>query len=112
MERMFKSIFSMFVGSAEAITMMMVIVNSLARAGVERAVVVEKKSINAAALSELDNTNAVAIRLKEITDVGSGISAESFNQAKTFLDAYTAKRHCEINGLPLPTVTQPVTKKK
>lgn len=105
MEAMFKSIFKMFVSSAEAITMFMAIINSLARSGVERAVVVEKKSIAAAALSELDNANNVAIRLDEITDVQSGISPESFNRAKTFLEEYQAKRHAEITG----TILRPRT---
>lgn len=105
MEIMFKSIFKMFVSSAEAITMFMTIINSLARSGVERAVVVEKKSIAAAALSELDNANTVAIRLEEITNVKDGISPEAFNRAKAFLDNYQAKRHAEITGTPLSTST-------
>ena len=57
---MFKSIWHMFRMSSETITMVMAIINSLARAGVERAVVVEGKSTNAAALSELDNDSSKA----------------------------------------------------
>lgn len=113
MENMFRSIFMMFAQSAQAITMTMTIINSLARAGVERAVVVESKSIAAAALSELDNANTVALRLTEITDVSNGISAEQFNKAKDFLSNYKAKRTAEITGAPVPTPAdpEPVAKK-
>ena len=100
--------------SSETITMVMAIVNSLARAGVERAVVVEGKSTNAAALSELDNANEVAIRLKEITDVRDGISAESFNQARVFLDNYRDKRTAQIAGTQYsrPVVKETVEESK
>lgn len=108
MENMFRSIFMMFAQSAQAITMTMTIINSLARAGVERAVVVESKSIAAAALSELDNANVVALRLSEITDVSNGISADQFNKAKNFLSDYKAKRTAEITGTPIPGNTPPV----
>ena len=98
MNKAIRSIWHMLKMSAETITMVMAIINSLARSGVERAVVVEGKSINAAALSELDNANEVAIRLKEITDVRDGISPEAFNQARVFLDKYREKRNSEITG--------------
>ncbi len=107
MSNLMKSLFTMIIQSAGAITMGMTMVNSLARAGVERAVVVEKKSIAAAAMSELRNANDVAKQLDEITSEANGISAESFNKAKAFLEAYQAKRSAELDGTTVPITTIP-----
>jgi hypothetical protein len=101
MEAMFRSIFTFIVTGADTLTMTMMMLNNLARGGVERTVVVEKKALAAAALSELDSINTFAERLKEISDVSDGISPEQFDKARQYLDNYALKRKAEMIGVPL-----------
>lgn len=101
MESMFRSIFTFVVAASDTFTMVMVMLNNLARSGVERTVVVEKKSIAAAAISELDNKNVVAERIQEIRENSSNISDEAFDEAASVLKDYTARRKAELAGVPI-----------
>ena len=97
---MLKAIFTFIISLADTLTMTMLSINHLARAAVERTVVVEKKSVAAAALSEMESINTLALRLQDIQSDANGISPESFDKAKTFLAAYQAKRKQEMASLP------------
>jgi len=101
MEAMFRSLFTFIVTFADTFTMGMLALNNLARSGVERTVVVEKKSVTAAALSELANVNQVAERLQEIEDDASNITPESFTKAEVFLTNYQNRRKAELAGVPV-----------
>ena len=90
MEAMFRSLFTFIVTGADTLTMGMLSLNHLARGAVERTVVVEKKAVAAAALSQLDNINTVAERLREINDAAAGIDDESFKKAAEFIQDYQA----------------------
>ena len=86
---------------ANTVTMAAVSLNHLARSAAERTVVVEEKSRAAAALSQYENVNTVALRLEEINDTNSGINQESLDKAATFLAEYDAKRKSEAISVPL-----------
>jgi len=89
----------MFITTADTVTMGMIAVNHLARSAAERTAVVEKKSIAAAALSELDSHNTVAIKLKEIHNTTSGISKEELDAADQFIRNYQSQRSIDLlNG--------------
>jgi hypothetical protein len=101
MHSMLRSIATFIVTFFDTITMAAISLNHLARSGVERTVVVEEKSRAAAALSQYENVNNVALRLEEVNDTNSGISAESLINAQEFLAAYDAKRKDEAISVPL-----------
>lgn len=92
MHSMFRSLSTFITTLFDTITMAAIMLNHLCRAGVERTVVVEEKSQAAAALSQLENENTVAVRLAEITDISTGISPAARQEGIDFLAAYRAKR--------------------
>ena len=98
---MLRSIATFIVTAFDTVTMAAISLNHLARAGVERTVVVEEKSRAAAALSQYENVNTVALRLEEINDTNSTIDQTSLNKAKEFLSEYDAKRKDEAVSVPL-----------
>jgi len=82
---MLKAIFTFIISLADTLTMTMLSINHLARAAVERTVVVEKKSVAAAALSEMESINTLALRLQDIQSDANGISPESFDKLRPSL---------------------------
>ena len=100
MEAMFRSLFTFIVTASDTLTQTMLSLNHLARGAKSRTEVVERKSITAAALSELDNVNMVAERLEEINANAEGISKESFDKAEQFIQTYQDKRKAERKPPP------------
>jgi len=100
MEAMFRSVFTFIVTAADTLTQTMLSLNHLARGAKHRTEVVERKSITAAALSELDNVNSVAERLEEINSNADGIGDEAFKAAELFILEYQAKRKAESKPVP------------
>lgn len=76
----------------DTLTQGLIAVNHLARGAAERTVVVEEKSIAAAAMSELQNEFDVARRLQEVYKQGLDLSDTALEEGRAFLDAYKAKR--------------------
>ena len=101
MHSMLRSIATFIVTAFDTVTMAAISLNHLARSGVERTVVVEEKSRAAAALSQYENVNTVALRLEEINQANSTINQASIENAKTFLQEYDAKRKDEAISVPL-----------
>jgi len=76
----------------DTVTQGLISINHLARGAAERTVVVEEKSIAAAAMSELQNEFDVARRLQEVYKAGSDLSETALEEGRAFLNAYKAKR--------------------
>lgn len=101
MESVLRAVATLIVTFADTFTMAAVSINHLARSAVERTVVVEKKAVTAAALSELDNINTVANRLHEIEDLNKSIGPDALEKAKEFIAEYQARRQTEAIGVPI-----------
>ena len=116
MTSMLRSIATFIVTFFDTVTMGAISLNHLARAAVERTVVVEEKSRAAAALSQRDNVNAVAMRLEEINDANNSLTQDSIDAAEQFLKDYDAKRKSEAISVPIniqrAAKKQPGKKKK
>ena len=88
----FRSIAVTTITIADTVTIGMVALNHLMRGASERAVIVEQKSIAAAALSQLNSQFDVANRLTEIHEANVNITPEILTEADTFLANYMANR--------------------
>lgn len=66
--------------------------NHLARGAAERTVVIEEKSVAAAAMSQLQNHHDVARRLQDLYKNNADLSREAIEEGKAFLDMYKAER--------------------
>lgn len=73
-------------------TQSLIAVNHLARSAAERTVVIEEKSVAAAAMSQLQNHHDVARRLQDLYKNNADLSPEAIEEGKAFLDAYKAER--------------------
>ena len=101
MESVLRALATLIVTFADTFTMAAVSINHLARSAVERTVVVEKKAVTAAALSELDNINTVANRLHEIEELNESIGPDALAKASAFIQEYQDRRKAEAIGVPI-----------
>ena len=101
MHSMIRSISTSIVTLFDTFTMGSVILNYLARAGVERSVVVEEKARSKAALSQFENETNVALRLEEADEAHASLTPESRARAQEFLADYDQKRETKAIVKPL-----------
>ena len=73
-------------------TQTLIALNHLARGAAERTVVIEEKSVAAAAMSQLQNHHDVARRLQDLYKNNADLSPEAIEEGKAFLDTYKAER--------------------
>jgi len=95
-----KSIAVTTITAADTLTVGMVALNHLARAASERTVVIEQKSIQAAALSQLEGRHVLALRLQELAEQYSTITPELRAEADVFMDRYEERRSTR----PIPSI--------
>ena len=73
-------------------TQSVIALNHLARGAAERTVVIEDKSVAAAAMSQLQNHHDVARRLQDLYKNNTDLSPDAIEEGKAFLDSYKAER--------------------
>lgn len=96
--------------SFDTVTQGLISLNHLARGAAERTVVVEEKSIAAAAMSELQNEFDVARRLQEVYKAGQDLSDTALEEGKAFLEAYKTKRKMAETPIVVTKITKKVKK--
>lgn len=76
----------------DTVTQGLYALNHLSRGAAERTIVIEEKSVAAAAMSQLQNHHDVARRLQDLYKNNADLSPEAIEEGKAFLDAYKAER--------------------
>ena len=76
----------------DTLTQSLIALNHLARGAAERTVVIEEKSVAAAAMSQLQNHHDVARRLQDLYKNNADLTPEMVEEGKAFLDTYKAER--------------------
>ena len=107
MRKVFQAFGTTLVTNLDTITQGSLILNHLARGGVHRAYVVENKSEQSAAVSELRGQTQLAIELHEAQKEREGITDDTFAASAAFMEHFRKRRQERENKTTVEPIKLP-----